>query len=59
MQSYHANDDFILSCLVNGKVKWAIAGRSASKLMEIKSDIAKEIGNDDATKIETIIVDTM
>jgi len=44
---------------VNGKVKWALAGRSASKLMELKSDIAKEIGNDDATKIETIIVDTM
>lgn len=40
------------------KVKWAIAGRSQSKLDQVKKDISELVGNDDALKIDTLIVDT-
>jgi hypothetical protein len=43
---------------VNKDVKWAIAGRSQSKLDDVKKRWAKELGNDDILKVDTIIVDT-
>ena len=43
---------------VNKDVKWAIAGRSQSKLDEVKKRWAKELGDDDILKVDTIIVDT-
>jgi hypothetical protein len=43
---------------VNDKVKWAIAGRSQSKLDQVKKMIADELGNQKVLDVETIIVDT-
>jgi len=43
---------------VNGSVTWAIAGRSAQKLKNIKDDIMKESGNLDVKDVHTILVDT-
>jgi hypothetical protein len=43
---------------VNDKVKWAIAGRSQSKLDEVKKMVADELGNQKVLDVETIIVDT-
>ena len=43
---------------VNKDVTWAIAGRSQSKLDDVKKRWAKELGNDDILKVDTIIVDT-
>ncbi|EED91145.1 predicted protein [Thalassiosira pseudonana CCMP1335] len=39
--------------------KWAIAGRSKSKLESTLKSIAKDLGNDEVLKVDTIIVDTM
>lgn len=39
-------------------VKWAIAGRSQSKLEKVKSDLAKELNMDDLLSLDTIVVDT-
>lgn len=39
-------------------IKWAMAGRSQSKLNEIKQRWAKELGNDDILTVDTIVVDT-
>jgi short subunit dehydrogenase-like uncharacterized protein len=44
----------------DGVVKWAIAGRSQSKLDQIKQELADELGLDDdiLLQLDTIIVDT-
>jgi hypothetical protein len=47
-----------VSIIVGKKVKWAIAGRSQSKLDQVKKDLAALLGNDEALKIDTLIVDT-
>ncbi len=39
-------------------VKWAMAGRSQSKLNEVKKRWAQELGNDDILTVDTILVDT-
>ena len=39
-------------------VKWAIAGRSQSKLDQVKKRWAQELGNDDILSVDTILVDT-
>jgi short subunit dehydrogenase-like uncharacterized protein len=44
---------------VNQSVKWAIAGRSASKLDQVKSALALELNQPEiATSLDTIVVDT-
>jgi hypothetical protein len=44
---------------VNQSVKWAIAGRSATKLEQVKSALALELNQPEiATSLETIVVDT-
>lgn len=43
---------------VNGKVKWAIAGRSQSKLDAVKKRVAEELGINQVLEVDTIIVDT-
>ena len=43
---------------INKETKWAIAGRSQSKLDKVKQRWAEELGNDDILKVDTIIVDT-
>jgi short subunit dehydrogenase-like uncharacterized protein len=40
------------------KVRWAIAGRSQSKLNQVKEDLAKELGIEGMKQIDSIIVDT-
>lgn len=43
---------------VNKEIKWAIAGRSKSKLEDIKKWLAEEQGIEGAQEIQTIVVDT-
>jgi short-subunit dehydrogenase len=44
--------------LVGKEVKWAIAGRTKSKLEQVKKDIAGQLGNAKVLDIDTLIVDT-
>jgi short subunit dehydrogenase-like uncharacterized protein len=43
---------------INKEVKWAIAGRSQTKLDKFKQDLADELGMKELLSVETIIVDT-
>lgn len=43
---------------VNREVKWAIAGRSKSKLDTLKQNLAKELNDNEILNIDTISVDT-
>jgi short subunit dehydrogenase-like uncharacterized protein len=43
---------------VGKKVKWAIAGRSQSKLDQVKKDLSELLGNNEALSIDTLVVDT-
>jgi hypothetical protein len=40
------------------RVSWAIAGRSKTKLEQIKKEIAQELGNEDLLNIDIILADT-
>ena len=40
------------------KVKWAIAGRSKSKIEQTLQSISKELGSDDVLDVDVIITDT-
>jgi len=42
----------------DSNVRWAIAGRNAAKLEQVKRDIADELGQEDVLKLDTILVDT-
>ena len=44
--------------VVGKDVKWAIAGRSESKLQQVKRDLAELLGKDEALSIDTLLVDT-
>lgn len=44
---------------VNNTVKWAIAGRTESKLKKVLKDLADELGIQDLTNVDIIVVDTM
>jgi short subunit dehydrogenase-like uncharacterized protein len=43
---------------VGGKVRWAVAGRSAQKLELVKKELSEELQMDELLKLDTIIVDT-
>lgn len=46
------------AAVVNGDVKWAIAGRSKSKLEAAKESVAEESGVKEVLELDTILVDT-
>ena len=44
--------------VIDGNVKWAIAGRSQKKLNDFKEQLSKELKDENVKKIPTVIVDT-
>lgn len=43
---------------VNKDVKWAMAGRSVSKLKAVQQEVAKQLGDDSVLNVDTVICDT-
>jgi short subunit dehydrogenase-like uncharacterized protein len=43
---------------VGKEVKWAIAGRSAAKLEQVKKELAEELGQEAILEVDTFVVDT-